>query len=280
MSVVDRSQLADFLRTRREALQPEDVGLPRGSRRRTGGLRREEVAALCGMSADYYSRIEQQRGPHPSEQMLAAIARGLHLSLDERDHLFRVAGHAAPQRVHRGDHINPGTMRILDRLADTPAQVMSSLGETLLQTRPAVALMGDDSRWTGMARSMVYRWFTEPAARLIYPEEDHELHGRVFTAQLRVAATREGPGSRAAAVVTALLAASPDFTKIWAEHDISALYRDQKRISHPQLGLIELHCQTLVDPDQSQVLLVFTAVPGTESYEKLQLLSVVGDQRL
>jgi transcriptional regulator with XRE-family HTH domain len=277
---VDRAQLADFLRTRREALQPEDVGLPRGARRRTGGLRREEVAALCGMSADYYSRIEQQRGPHPSEQMLAAIARGLHLSMDERDHLFRIGGHAAPQRVHRADHINPGMMRILDRMADTPAQVMSSLGETLRQTRPGIALLGDDSRWTGMARCMVYRWFTEPAARLIYPEEDHRLHGRVFTAQLRMAYTREGKGSRAAAVVDALLASSPEFATVWAEHDISTLYRDRKRITHPELGLIELHCQTLVDPDQSQTLLVFTAVPGTADYEKLQLLSVLGDQRL
>lgn len=280
MSVVDRAQLADFLRTRREALQPEDVGLPRGSRRRTGGLRREEVAALCGMSADYYSRIEQQRGPHPSEQMLAAIARGLHLSLDERDHLFRIAGHLAPQRVHRGHHISPGTMRILDRLADTPAQVMSSLGETLLQTRPAVALLGDESRWTGMARSMVYRWYTEPDARLIYPEEDHAMHGRIFTGQLRVAYAREGKGSRAAELVDSLLAASPEFAAVWAEHDISTLYRERKRFSHPQLGLLELHCQTLVDPEQSQVLLVFTAAPGTESYEKLQLLSVVGDQRV
>ena len=96
----DRAELADFLRTRREALQPEDVGLPRGARRRTAGLRREEVAALCGMSADYYSRLEQERGPHPSEQMLAAIARGLRLSLDERDHLFRLAGH--PRRGGRG----------------------------------------------------------------------------------------------------------------------------------------------------------------------------------
>ena len=277
---MDRTQLADFLRTRREALQPEDVGLPRGSRRRTGGLRREEVAALCDMSADYYSRIEQQRGPHPSEQMLAAIARGLHLSLDERDYLFRLGGHAAPQRVHRGDHINPGTMRILDRLADTPAQVMSSLGETLRQTRPGIALMGDDSRWTGMARAMVYRWFTDPEARLFYPEEDHAMHSRIFTAQLRATYTREGPKSRAAALVTALLEASSEFAAVWAAHDISALWTDRKRIAHPQVGLLEVHCQTLVDPDQSQILLVFTAVPGTESYEKLQLLTVLGDQRI
>ncbi|NED87811.1 helix-turn-helix domain-containing protein, partial [Streptomyces sp. SID11233] len=83
-------------RTRRAALQPEDVGLPRGPRRRTGGLRREEVAALCEMSADYYTRIEQERGPQPSEQMLAAMARGLRLTLAERDHLFLLAGHNAP----------------------------------------------------------------------------------------------------------------------------------------------------------------------------------------
>ncbi|MEV4709011.1 helix-turn-helix transcriptional regulator [Actinoplanes sp. NPDC049316] len=272
---MDRAQLADFLRTRREALQPEDVGLPRGQRRRTGGLRREEVAALCGMSADYYSRIEQQRGPNPSEQMLAAIARGLHLSLDERDHLFRLGGHAAPQRVLRSDHLNPGIMRILDRLEDTPAQVMSSLGETLRQTRPAIALLGDDSRWTGMARSMVYRWYTDPSARLIYPEEDHPLHGRIFTAQLRVAYTREGKGSRAAAVVDALHERSAEFRSVWAEHDISSTHTDLKRIVHPELGLIQVHCQTLVDADVSQVLLVFTAVPGTESYEKLQMLSAV-----
>ena len=100
---VDRGQLADILRTRRKALQPEDVGLPRGPRRRTQGLRREEVAAMCGMSVDYYSRLEQERGPQPSEQMLSAIARGLRLSLDERDHLFRLGGHATPRRIPRTD---------------------------------------------------------------------------------------------------------------------------------------------------------------------------------
>ena len=277
---MDREQLADFLRTRREALQPEDVGLPRGPRRRTGGLRREEVAALSGMSADYYSRIEQQRGPVPSEQMLAAIARGLHLSLTERDHLFRLAGHATPRRTLRGDHISPGIMRVLDRLTDTPAQVMNHLGETLRQTPPAIALLGDDSRWTGMARSMVYRWFTEPAARLIYPVEDHPTHGRVFTAGLRHAYTRDGAGSRAAAIVDALLAVSPEFTAVWREHDVTATHLDVKRFVHPQLGALELHCQNLLDPEQAQTLLVFTAVPGTESAEKLQLLSVIGDQRL
>ncbi|RCG31237.1 XRE family transcriptional regulator [Sphaerisporangium album] len=277
---MDRARLADFLRSRREALQPEDVGLPRGARRRTGGLRREEVAALSGMSTDYYSRIEQQRGPHPSEQMLAAIARGLHLSLDERDHVFRLAGHATPRRVRRDDHINPGMMRIFDRLEDTPAQVVSHLGETLKQTRLAVALMGDETAYTGLARSRHYRWFTDPAARLIYPEEDHPRHDRRIVAHLHDAYARDGKDSRAGEIVEALLAASPTFAAIWREHPIMGPYCGPKRIRHPELGVLELHGQVLVDPDQSQLLEVFTAVPGSESYHKLQLLPAVGDRRV
>lgn len=277
---MDRTQLADFLRTRREALQPEDVGLPRGPRRRTGGLRREEVAALSGMSADYYGRIEQQRGPRPSEQILAAIARGLHLSLEERDHLFRLAGHALPQRVFRDDHINPGMMRIFDRLEDTPAQVVTHLGETLKQTRLAVALLGDDTVHAGLARSLHYRWFTDSAARRIYPEDDHPMHDRLIAAHLHTVYTKDGNSSRAAAIVDSLLAASPRFAAIWRQHPIAGPYCAPKRIQHSQLGVLELHCQTLVDPDQPQMLQVFTAVPGSESYEKLQLLPAAAGQRI
>jgi transcriptional regulator with XRE-family HTH domain len=269
---MDRAQLADFLRTRREALQPEDVGLPRGPRRRTGGLRREEVAALSGMSTDYYTRIEQQRGPQPSEQMLAAIARGLHLNLDERDHLFRVGGHPAPLRALRDDHPSPGLLRILDRLQDTPALVVNRYGETLLQTPMAVDLLGDETRFTGLARSTVYRWFTDPASRDRYPVEDQPLHARVFTAQLRQAYAN-APDSRAGEIVAALLAASPEFAEVWAEHEVGLTHVDRKRIVHPRLGVLELWCQNLLDPDQGHVLVVFTAAPGSPSYEKLQLLS-------
>ncbi|WP_193611317.1 helix-turn-helix transcriptional regulator [Nocardioides lijunqiniae] len=277
---MDRAQLADFLRTRREALQPEDVGLPRGPRRRTGGLRREEVAALSGMSVDYYGRIEQQRGPQPSEQMLAAIARGLHLSLDERDHLFLLGGHPAPRRARREDHVDAGLMRILDRLADTPAMVVNGVGETLVQTPPAVALLGDETSYEGLDRSVVHRWFTQPESRAIYPEEDRPRHGRQFTADLRVAYARDGAGSRAAEIVDALLATSEEFASVWAEHEVERKHTKLKRIAHPEVGLVEVHCQVLYDIEQSQGLLVFTAAPGSESHEKLQLLSVIGAQRL
>ncbi|HET6860135.1 MAG TPA: helix-turn-helix transcriptional regulator [Streptomyces sp.] len=276
---MDRAQLSDFLRTRREALQPEDVGLPRGPRRRSQGLRREEVAALAGMSTDYYTRIEQQRGPTPSEPILASVARALRLTLDERDHLFRVAGHSPPGPGPRTDHVSPGMMRILDRLADTPAQVLTSLAETLVQTRPAVALVGDDTGHTGLSRSLIHRWFTDPRARRTYPEADHPIHSRAFTSDLRTAYTQQGPDSRAGRIVDALLAESEEFTALWNRHEIGVRRPESKRFTHPDLGVFELHCQMLVDPGQDQMLLVFTATPGTENYDKLQLLSVLGDRQ-
>ncbi|MEV6886103.1 helix-turn-helix transcriptional regulator [Streptomyces sp. NPDC051135] len=277
MDTGDRAALAAFLRARRDALQPEDVGLPRGRRRRTGGLRREEVAALCDMSADYYSRLEQPRGPHPSEQMLAAIARGMRLSLEERDHLFRLGGHVAPRRSRRADHINPGMMRILERLEDTPAQVVNHLGETLRQTRTAVALLGDERAFTGWNRSLHYRWFTQPASRLIRPESDRAEHSRLLVADLHGAYARDGRDSRAGELVEELRTASAEFAALWDGHPVLGSSCAPKRFQHPQVGLLELHCQTLVDPDQAQRLLVFTAVPGTESHVNLRLLSVLGE---
>jgi hypothetical protein len=211
--------------------------------------------------------------------MIAALARGLRLTIEERDHLFRLAGHATPQRTLRAEHVAPGLMRIMDRLADTPAQVMTTLGETLVQTRPARALLGDETRHTGPERAMVYRWFTRPECRAVYPPEDHAEHGRVFTAQLRETYTREGPGSRAAALVEALERVSPEFAALWAAHDVGIGFGGPKRISHPEAGILDLYCQTLVDPEHAHVLLVFTAVPGSAAQERLELLTVLGEAR-
>lgn len=275
---VDRASLGAFLRARREALQPEDVGLRRGSRRRARGLRREEVAELCDMSADYFARLERGSGPQPSQQMAAAIARGLRLTPDERDHLFLLCGHRTPRRRLCGEHVNPGLMRILDRLQDTPAQVMGPLGETLLQTPPAVALLGEQTHYTGDARSAAYRWFTDPAARLRYLPDDHRLNSRVNVALLRAAATRDGPRSRAARLVASLLRDSTEFAALWERHEVGLRWSEAKRFVHPQVGRIDLFCQNLWDPDQSQSLLIFTATPGTDSYDKLALLTVLGTE--
>ncbi|MFF2079005.1 helix-turn-helix transcriptional regulator [Kitasatospora sp. NPDC058162] len=273
---MDRASLGAFLRARREALQPEDVGLRRGSRRRARGLRREEVAELCDMSADYFARLERGDGPQPSQQMAAAIARGLRLTPDERDHLFLLCGHRTPLRQILDEHVSPGLMRILDRLRDTPAQVMGPLGETLLQTPPAVALLGDQTHYTGEDRSAPYRWFTDPAARERYLPEDHALNSRVNVALLRAAATRQGPRSQAARLVASLLHLSTEFAALWDRQEVGPRWSDAKRFVHPQVGRIDLYCQTLQDPDQAQSLLVFTAKPGTDSHDKLALLTVLG----
>lgn len=274
--MIDRAGLAGFLRRRRESLQPEDVGLPRGQRRRTAGLRREEVATLCHISTDYYSRLERERGPHPSEQMIASIAQGLHLSLDERDHLFRLAGHNPPARGTTSEHISPGLLRIFDRLTDTPAEIVTELGETLRQTPLGVALTGDTTRYTGPSRSIGYRWFTDEATRTLYHPDDHALHTRVFTAGLRKMVTLRGPASRAAHLLDLLLDRSEEFRTAWNDHEIGVHYNGVKRFVHPEVGPLELTCQTLLDPDQSHMLLVYTAVPGSESHEKLRLLAVIG----
>ncbi|WP_224390399.1 helix-turn-helix transcriptional regulator [Pseudonocardia sp. ICBG1293] len=275
--MVDRTGLAEFLRHRRSVLQPEDVGLPRGRRRRTEGLRREEVAGLCHMSADYYARLEQERGPHPSAQMLVSMAQGLHLTLDERDHLFRLAGQRPPARGADGAHVAPGLLRILDRLADTPAEIVTELGETLRQTPTGVALTGDTTVHTGAARSLGYRWFTDPSARGLYPAEDHPFLSRLYASGLRRIVGLRGPGSRAAVLAEDLRGRSAEFRTLWDRHEVGLRPPDTKRLVHPVLGVLELNCQTLVDPDQSHLLFVYTAVPGSASHEKLRSLSTVGD---
>ncbi|NUV85450.1 helix-turn-helix domain-containing protein [Streptomyces sp. KAI-26] len=277
---IDRGGLAAFLRHRRELLQPEDVGLPRGQRRRTGGLRREEVAVLCHMSTDYYARLERERGPQPSEQMIASMAQGLHLSLEERDHLFRLADHTPPVRGSTGEHISPGLLRILDRLDDTPAEIVTELGETLRQSPLGVALTGDTTRYTGLARSIGYRWFTEPATRSLYVAEDHDFLSRMFASGLRELATLRGAGSRAAHCAELLLGRSDEFRRLWEQHEVGIRPHEVKRFIHPEVGVLELNCQRLLDPDQSHSLLVYTAAPGSESYDRLRLLSVIGAQAM
>ncbi|MFF7329806.1 helix-turn-helix domain-containing protein [Streptomyces sp. NPDC008150] len=276
---MDRAALADFLRRRREALQPEDLGLPTGARRRTRGLRREEVASLAVMSTDYYTRLEQQRGPQPSEQMLASLARALRLTADERDYLYRTAGHNAPTMLSASPHVAPALLRVLDRLDDTPALVLTDLGETLVQNRMAAALFGDASGYTGLSRSAIYRWFTDPAERSVYPEGDRDRQSRAQVANLRAAYGLRGPRSRAGELVRALERTSEEFAGLWARHEVAQRFEDHKTLVHPELGPIELDCQALFTEDQSQTLLVLTAPPRTEGYEKLRLLAVLGFDR-
>jgi len=157
---------------------------------------------------------------------------------------------------------------------------MGNLGETLVQIDLGRSLLGEQTQFTGMARSAVYRWFTDPASRAIYPREDHPRHGRIYTAQLRRTATVHGPRSPAANLAVQLRGCSAEFATFWDNHEVGLAHTEGKRFAHPLVGDLDLHCQSLLDPDQEQALLVFTATPGTQSHQRLQLLAVLGTQHL
>lgn len=273
---MDLYAMGDFLRSRREALQPEDVGLRRSARRRASGLRREEVAALADVSTDYLARLERGDGSQPSEQVIAALARALRLSLDERHHLVLLAGHRPPARLDSDGHVSPGLMRILDSLHGTPAQVMGPVGETLAQNPAAIALFGDETRFEGPARSAAFRWFTDPNVRHLYSLEDHAHQSRVQVAQLRAAAARLGPDSKASALIAELRRCSAEFATVWAAGEIGVRNSEEKHLMHPEVGTLSLFCQASLDTDRAQTLLVLTPTPGTDSAEKLRLLTVLG----
>jgi transcriptional regulator with XRE-family HTH domain len=272
---VDRGDLADFLRRRRAELTPAAVGLPAGQRRRTAGLRREEVAQIVGMSVNYYTRLEQARGPQPSAAMLASIARGLRLSHDERDYLFRIAGHPAPERADGLTHVAPGMRRLLDHLEDTPAIIVSDIGETLVSNRLATLLLGDHTAYTGLARMEAYRWFTDPAARGIYPADDHAQHSRSLVAGLRRAVADQGARSRARDLIDALLAESSEFAQLWAQHEVGRCAQEHKTVIHPEVGPIEFDLQFLYTEDRGQTLRVLTAAPNSAAEQQLQLVAML-----
>lgn len=274
---MQRDELADFLRRRREAIRPAEVGITDGPRRRTSGLRREEVAMLAGMSVDYVVRLEQGRSSQPSTQLLGALARALRLSDDERAHLFHLAGHRPPPADGVARLARAGLLRMLDLLGDTPALVMSDLGEILAQNRASLLLMGDHTRYTGDRRYIVYRWFTESAARAVHPPEEQDRHSRVFVADLRAAAGRRSRDPEVAGLVERLQAVSADFRLLWAEHEVSVRRADRKTLVHPRVGPLLMDCETLVTPDQGQQLLVLTPADA-EARERLELLRVLGTE--
>lgn len=278
-SVIDRAGLADFLRRRRELLRPADVGMPEGVRRRAPGLRREEVAALAGVSTDYYARIEQCRGPHPSESVVAALARALRFDDDERDHLFRLADLTPPAR-RAGRHIPPGLMRLVDHLTDVPVLVCTDLAEVLWQNPLAEALHGPLDPRAGRANNGAWRWFTDPAFRDRAPAEDHDRLSASHVRDLRSVASRRAGEPDVTSLVGDLLAASAEFAALWERHEVAERRADRKRFHHPEVGLVAVTCDVVLAPETDLRLLVLFPTEGTDAREKLDLLRVIGTQHL
>lgn len=281
MGSVRHTELGAFLRSRRERIRPADVGLPHGPRRRVPGLRRDEVAQLAGASVDYYNELERGAGSQPSEQMIAALARALRLTADERDYLYHLADRPVPAHGGAASHVHPGMLDLLGRVTSTPAQVITDLHVTLVQNPLAVALLGDHSAFRGARASFIHRWFTEPEARRLYPEADHAGQSRILVADLRAAAARrDARDTEAGSMISTLLGLSPEFAALWADHDVAVRREDRKRLNHPALGLVEVNCLNLFSEDGRQRLLWFTPAVGTGSGDLLDLLAVLGTQEV
>ncbi|MFC4913423.1 helix-turn-helix transcriptional regulator [Actinomadura gamaensis] len=277
---MEKDQLAEFLRTRRARVGPEDVGLPSGSRRRTPGLRREEVARLADMSVDYYIRMEQGRGPNPSRQILGSLARALRLSDDERTHLFNLAGEPPTPPQGPPQDVPAGIVHLLERMDDTPAYVMDAAYNVLAWNAMAAALMVDFSTLPPDDRNPIRWFFLVEGAADICPESEFYQFARESAADLRAAQGRypHDPGIKG--LLAELLEKSELFRRVWAEHDVEIRRTNRKTMTHPAVGPIELHCDVLVVPEKDQKVILYTATPGTASHEALKLLRVIGTQQM
>ena len=277
---MDRAALAAALKTYRARLSPADVGLPAGTRRRVPGLRREEVAQQAGISVDYLVRLEQGRGPVPSGQVLGALARALRLTDDERDHLFHVGGSAPPTPGHIVSTPRASTLRLLDRIGDLPAILLDAKGDVLAWNDLAAALLGDFTAWPPGQRNVAWQRFLGRGGRVAADPGEQEATAVETVASLRYVAARYPDDPGLARLVAELQAGSPLFARLWREGPIAERRSTTKSVHHPELGRIELDCDSLVLPDVDQRLVVYSAAPGSAAAEALALVRVVGLQDL
>jgi transcriptional regulator with XRE-family HTH domain len=261
MNTSNRGELAAFLRARRARLSPRQAGLPEAGRRRTPGLRRQEVAQLAGISIDYYIRLEQGRGPHPSRQVLSALARALMLNGDERDYLFRAAGIAPPQPVRPSREITPGIRHLLDSLPVTPAYVVDAAYNILAWNQLAIHLIGDLASHDD--RNMIRWTFRKPTVAAILGDEDLLRFTGARVADLRASYARYPGDPEIEGLVTEMLALSPLFADMWSAYDVETRGPILKHISHPQLGPLEFECQVLHIAETGQRLITYCATPGS-----------------
>lgn len=278
---MDRLELAHVLKAARARVVPGEVGLPTGPRRRVDGLRREEVAQLAGVSVDYVVRLEQGRGPRPSEQVLTSLTRALRLDRDEREQVFRLAGSAPPLAGRIEMSLRPSVLRLLQRLTDLPALVLSAKGDVLAQNPMAEALLGDLSNWPAGQRNIISQRFlgTGESRVALTPDED-EATAQQSVGSLRTALSRypEDPDLRS--LIDELLTGSTRFRHMW-EEGRSTLWRSMhKTIDHPDLGQLVLDCDTLLLPDTDQSMIVYSAAAGTREASALDVLRVTGTERM
>lgn len=269
-------ELGDLLRSRRERLQPTDVGLPTGSRRRTRGLRREEVALLAAISPTYYAFLEQGRDVTPSRQVLDALANALQLSPAERAHAHQLAhGDPPPDPDAPVEVLAPAVTALVGRLDPWPTYVTGRRFDVLGANRAARLLWTD---WMAVApdeRNILWWTFTNPAAREVFVEWDKEASAQL--ARFRAAAARHPDNPAFTELIQRLHDSSPEVRAWWPRHDIAPLSPGTKQLRHPTLGELKLQHVVLQVADQPEQKLI-TFAPNNEDQARIAELLSAGDR--
>ncbi|MCH5677428.1 helix-turn-helix transcriptional regulator [Streptomyces gilvus] len=274
------TELGQALRRWRDRVAPDAAGLPTGGHRRAAGLRREELALLAGISADYITRLEQGRATNPSAQVVEALARALRLSADERAYLFRLAELVPPGPEVVPAFLTPSVQRLMDRLGDTPVGVSDAAMNLLVANPMHAALMGDQSGLRGFERNGVWRAFTGAPTRVRHTPEERRAFEIGMVAELRATAARYPADRQLRRMIAELRGRSERFAELWDAGVVGRLDASHKTIDHPQAGSLTLDCDLLRVEGNDLHILVYSAEPGTEAAEKLRLISVLGTQNL
>ncbi len=270
--------LGGALRAWRGRLGPGDVGLPLFGPRRAPGLRREEVAALAGVSVDYLVRLEQGRARHPSAHVAQALAGALRLNDTECEHLFHLAGLADPGPGLVPTRITAGVQRVLDRFGDAPVSVLDAAWNLLAWNPLWAALIGDPSSWHGRDRNLVWRAFTDRPGRIILTDTEHQQWRAGLVADLRLVHARYPHDPTLTALINDLQRTSQAFAALWATGGVAVQAAARKTFLHPDVGHLTLDCDVLVVQGTDLRVVAYTATPASADADALALISVLGLQ--
>ncbi|MFF3401483.1 helix-turn-helix transcriptional regulator [Streptomyces sp. NPDC002659] len=277
---MSESELGTALRGWRDRTAPAAVGLPVGGVRRAAGLRREELAQLANLSVDYVVRLEQGRATSPSPQVLSALARALRLSTAEREHLYLLAGQAAPGPGQLSAHIPPGVRRLLDQLDGTPLSVHDAAWNLILWNPLWAALFRDASSLRGRERNIVWRHFAGLPSRVSHTPEQEARFEAAVVADLRAATARYPTDVGLRSLIKDLRSKSTVFARLWDTGIVGVHETDTKTIHHPDVGMLTLDCDVLMAPGSDLRIVAYTAAPGSDASDRLGLLNVIGTQDL
>lgn len=267
------NELGEFLRSRRARIKPEDVGFRAGRGRRVEGLRREEVAALASVSVDYIKRLETGR-IRPSDAVLDSLARALMLDVVERTHLFVLAGRASAPDLDPLADVRPGLLRLVAAVEPLPAFIVGPWLDLLAWNPTASALFCGFERRPPNERNMARLIFLDPEIHELFCVEGWDGAGLV--AALRVRYTQGQPDARVEALIAELIEGSPLFRRLWEEHGVVKRMKGRKTFNHPEVGEVELDWDRLIVPGEGgQVLMVYSAAPGTPAATALTLLGTL-----